>query len=98
MVTREDVENIALLSKLFVPEEELDSLTQSMQEIIDFADTINNAPTSGESFDNINNLSNVFREDVVVESYDSEEILKMPLNRQSHISLLEAENKRCKNG
>ena len=42
MVTREDVENIALLSKLFVPEEELDSLTQSMQEIIDFADTINN--------------------------------------------------------
>jgi len=59
MVTREDVENIALLSKLFVPEEELDSLTQSMQEIIDFADT---------------------------------------LNRQSHISLSEAENKRCKNG
>ena len=31
MVTREDVENIALLSKLFVPEEELDGLTQSMQ-------------------------------------------------------------------
>ena len=45
MVTREDVENIALLSKLFVPEEELDGLTKSMQEIIDFADTINNAPT-----------------------------------------------------
>ena len=82
MVTREDVENIALLSKLFVPEEELDSLTQS---IIDFADTINNAPTSGESFDNINNLSNVFREDVVVESYDSEEILKnAPEQAESH--------------
>ena len=44
MVTREDVENIALLSKLFVPEEELDGLTKSMQEIIDFADAINNAP------------------------------------------------------
>lgn len=63
MVTREDVENIALLSKLFVPEEELDSLTKSMQEIIDFADAINNAPSEGEAFDNINNLSNVFRED-----------------------------------
>lgn len=60
MVTREDVENIALLSKLFVPEEELDGLTKSMQEIIDFADTINNAPTDGEEFDDINNLSNVF--------------------------------------
>ena len=71
MVTREDVENIALLSKLFVPEEELDGLTKSMQEIIDFADTINNAPTDGEEFDDINNLSNVFREDEVVESYDT---------------------------
>ena len=37
MVTREDVENIALLSKLFVPEEELDGLTKSMQEIIDLS-------------------------------------------------------------
>ena len=63
MVTREDVENIALLSKLFVPEEELDGLTKSMQEIIDFADAINN-------------LSNVFREDEVVSSYPSTEILK----------------------
>lgn len=76
MVTREDVENIALLSKLFVPENELDSLTQSMQEIIDFADTINNAPENADEFDNINNLSNVFREDEIVESYSSEEILK----------------------
>lgn len=57
------------------PEEELDGLTKSMQEIIDFADTINNAPTDGEEFDDINNLSNVFREDEVVESYDTKEIL-----------------------
>ena len=57
MVTREDVENIALLSKLFVPEEELDGLTESMQKIVDFADQINSAPASDEGFDNINNLS-----------------------------------------
>ena len=75
MVTREDVENIALLSKLFVPEEELDGLTKSMQEIIDFADTINNAPANGDSFDDINNLSNVFRDDTVVKSFNTEEIL-----------------------
>jgi len=76
MVTREDVENIALLSKLFVPEEELDGLTKSMQEIIGFADTISNAPASAEGFDNINNLSNVFREDEVIPSYPASEILK----------------------
>ena len=76
MITREDVENIALLSKLFVPAEEMDSLTESMQEIVSFADTINNADTDGEEFDNINNLSNVFREDVVKPSLPTEEILK----------------------
>ncbi|MBQ1349133.1 MAG: Asp-tRNA(Asn)/Glu-tRNA(Gln) amidotransferase subunit GatC [Ruminococcus sp.] len=76
MVTREDVENIALLSKLFVPEEELDGLTESMQKIVDFADAINNAPASDEDFDNINNLSNMFREDEVVPSFPAEEILK----------------------
>ena len=76
MVTREDIENIAILSKLFVAEDELDRLTKQMQEIVDFADAINNAPDSGEEFDNINNLSNVFREDVVVPSLPSEEILK----------------------
>ena len=70
MITREDVENIALLSKLFVPEEEMDSLTESMQEIVSFADTINNADTEGVEFDN------VFREDVVKPSLPTEEILK----------------------
>lgn len=85
MVTREDVENIALLSKLFIPEDELDSLTKSMQEIVEFADTINNAPTSGETFDNINNLSNVFRKDEVVPSYDSKEILSnAPVQGEGH--------------
>ena len=76
MTTREDIENIALLSKLFVAEDELDSLTKSMQEIIDFADTINNAPTDGDEFDSINDISNSFREDEVVKSYSSEEILR----------------------
>lgn len=76
MVTREDVENIALLSKLFVPEDELDNLTQSMQEIINFADEINRADAEDEGFDDINNLSNVFHEDEVVPSYPVEEILK----------------------
>ena len=33
MVTREDIENIAILSKLFVAEEELDDLTKQMKEL-----------------------------------------------------------------
>ena len=74
--TKEDIENIAILSKLFVAEEDLDKLTKEMQNIVDFADAINNAPDDGSEFDNINNLSNIFREDVVVQSFLCEEILK----------------------
>ena len=84
MITREDIENIAILSKLFVAEDELDSFTKSMQEIIDFADTINNTEVSGEEFDSINNISNSFREDEVVKSYSSDEILKnAPLQEEN---------------
>lgn len=77
MVTREDVINIARLSKLYIAEEELDEMTKAMGDIIKFADTINVASEQGvEEFDNINNLQNAFREDVVVPSYERDEILK----------------------
>ena len=76
MVTREDVLQMARLSKLYIKEEELDALTKDMYNIIAFAETISAAQCEQTNFDNINNLSNVLREDVVVPSYDREEILK----------------------
>ena len=76
MVTREDVLQMARLSKLYIKEEELDALTTDMDNIIAFAETISAAQCEQTNFDNINNLSNVLREDVVVPSYDREEILK----------------------
>ena len=76
MVTREDVINIAMLSKLYIAEDELDDMTKAMDDIVKFADTINNASEEGVEFDNINNLRNAFREDEVVPSYDRDEILK----------------------
>ena len=75
MVTREDVINIARLSKLYIAEEDLDEMTKALADIVKFADTINNASEDGVEFDNINNLSNAFREDEVVPSYDRDEIL-----------------------
>lgn len=75
MVTREDIENIALLSKLFVDEKDLDSLTEEMQKIVSFADTINNVSVDTGEFDNINNLQNAFRADEVQPSLPAKEIL-----------------------
>ena len=76
MVTKEEILNLALLSKLHIEEDEIDNLTQEMMNIIKFADTINEYDGEVEEFDNINNLSNVFREDEVVESFPQSEILK----------------------
>jgi len=75
MVDKEEIMKIAILSKLFVAEDEIEQLTEDMSRIISFADTINNASDEGVDFDNINNLSNVLREDEVVPSYSREKIL-----------------------
>ena len=76
MVTKDEILDIALLSKLSVADDELDELTEQMMEIIKFADTVNNFDGEVDEFDNINNLSNAFREDEVIESYAREDILK----------------------
>ena len=75
MVTKEEILDIALLSKLSVSEDELDSLTNEMANIIGFADTINSFDGEIAEFDNINGLKNVMREDEVVEFYPREQIL-----------------------
>lgn len=77
MISKEEVLKIAKLAKLSVGDEEIEQLTLDMSRIIEYADTIN---TSSEDeiveFDNINNIANAFNEDVVLESYDRNEILK----------------------
>ncbi len=75
MVTREEILKIATLSKLFVSDDELEKLTSDMEQVIAFADTINSAEDSTTEFDNINNLSNVLREDEVIPSADRDKIL-----------------------
>ncbi len=88
MVTHEEIRKIAKLAKLSVGEEELEKLTRDMSEIIGFADTINAASTEASDFDNINNLSNVLREDVAAPSFDREEILKNAPSREDDYFLV----------
>ena len=76
MITKEEVLDIALLSKLYVPEEQLDALTKDMDSILAFADSINAAGAQVEEYENAEGLSNVFREDEVVPSYPVQEILQ----------------------
>ena len=50
MITKEEVLDIALLSKLYVPEEQLDALTKDMDSILAFADSINAAGAQAEEY------------------------------------------------
>ena len=76
MIEREEVLKIAKLAKLSVEDDGIDKLTSDMSEIIEYADAINNVFEEGMEFDNINNISNAFNDDIVAASYDRDEILK----------------------
>ena len=67
MITEEEILEIAVLSKLYVPEEQLEQLTKDMAEILAFA---------VEVYEGLDGLSNVFREDEVEQSYPIQEILQ----------------------
>ena len=76
MVTHEEIRAIANLAKLQVPDEELDGLTEDMNEIIAFADTIASVQVEDEAYEDVNGLSNVLREDVVQPGLSAEEVLQ----------------------
>lgn len=78
MIGKDDILKIAKLAKLSIDESKIDELTKDMDEIIEFANTINTAVTDAESedFDEINNIVNAFHQDEILESYDRELILK----------------------
>ena len=76
MVSKEELINLATLAKLDISDQDVDKLLADMEKIIEFANQINSASVSDVEFDSINNLQNVYREDVVSRSYPQEDILK----------------------
>lgn len=76
MVSKEELINLATLAKLDISDQDVDKLLADMEKIIDFANQINSASVSDVEFDSINNLQNMYREDVVSRSYSQEDILK----------------------
>ncbi len=77
MVTKEDVKYIAALSRLTVPEAELDKFTEQFNQILDYADKLQKLDTKGiEPTANVLPVSNVFREDVALPGVDHDAALK----------------------
>ncbi len=79
MITKDEVLKLAALARLDFSDDELDKIIKDMDDIIAFADTINNS-VEGDA-DKIRNVSSKatpaeeFREDVVKDSLPNEKIL-----------------------
>lgn len=75
-VSNEELLHIAKLSDLKISDEELESYRSNLQEILNFAEIVNNADVSGlDETIGANDNFNVFRDDVVKEFEDMDALL-----------------------
>ena len=76
MITREEVLNIANLSKLYLDESQIKDAQNEMDGMINFVNEINTVSSDIDEIPDMSGVSNAFHEDEVVESYPRSEILK----------------------
>ena len=81
-ITRDDVEKVALLARLQLSEQELDSLTQDLGQIVKYVDQLGEVNTDSiEPMAHAVEVHNVFADDVVQPSLPREQALA---NAPSH--------------
>ena len=76
IISDETIEYVGILAKLELSEEEKERAKRDMANMLDYIDTLNELDTSGvEPMSHVFPVNNVFREDVVTNGDDREEIL-----------------------
>lgn len=83
-VSKEEILHIAKLSDLNLKEEEVEKYKKDLQEILNFANVVNNAKVEGlgETI-GINENYNVFRKDEIIEPLNREELLQNAPEQQA---------------
>lgn len=77
IISDETIEYVGILAKLELSEEEKEQAKKDMGDMLDYIDKLNELDTSSvEPMSHVFPVNNVFREDVVVNGDDSENILK----------------------
>jgi aspartyl-tRNA(Asn)/glutamyl-tRNA(Gln) amidotransferase subunit C len=86
-VTRDDVRHVALLARLSFDDEELERLTEEMNQILAYVDTLRELDTEQiEPFSGVTNGQNVLREDRAGTMLSPEEALKnAPDRKDNHL-------------
>lgn len=76
-VSKEEILHIAKLANLNLKESEIDNYVKNLEEILEFAKIVNNAPIEGlaETIA-INDAYNVFRKDEIKQNTKREELLQ----------------------
>ena len=76
-VSREEILHIANLADLELEENEIDTYLQNLQEILNFSNVVNNAPTEGLDITvGANEAKNVFRKDEIKVFEDNQSLLQ----------------------
>ena len=76
VISDETIEYVGILAKLELSEEEKEQAKKDMAKMLDYIDTLNELDTEGvEPMSHVFPINNVFREDVVTNGDDREEIL-----------------------
>ena len=77
IISDETIEYVGILAKLELSEEEKEQAKKDMGSMLDYIDKLNELDTSGvEPMSHVCPVHNVFREDIVVNGDDRENILK----------------------
>lgn len=77
VISDETIEYVGILAKLELSEEEKEKAKKDMGKMLDYIDKLNELDTSGvEPMSHVFPVHNVFREDVVTNGDDRENILK----------------------
>ena len=77
MITDKTMDEIEILAKLHLTDEEKEKSRNDLQQMLDYVDMLNKLDTSDvEPLTHIFPIKNVFREDVVVNGDDRENMLK----------------------
>ena len=76
IISDETIEYVGILAKLELSDEEKEQAKKDMANMLEYIDTLNELDTSGvEPMSHVFPVNNVFREDVVTNGDDREEIL-----------------------
>ena len=77
IITDETIDYVGILAKLELSREEKEAAKNDMSRMLDYIDKLNQLDTTQvEPMSHVFSMNNVFREDVVTNGYDRDNILK----------------------